>query len=779
MKLIKNLLAITCFLAALVAPDAAAVIPPATGYYSITYDTSKGTATIQLAGDLAVAPTSSTLKSGALIGLNGITGLISTTYGVSAATGVFSSTVTMGDIITKGPWVDVRAYGAKGDGTTDDTTALQNALNSVRTAGGIVFFPSGTYLYSTPLRIGSSVTVEGAGRGLSIIKQKNNNMPGGGQDDGAAFINYNFSLSTSTDQNIEIRNLTVDGNYQNNPDIAAGSAGGISMTYATDVRIINVEIANVDGYGGIYYGAQNLSDSGGYLSRNLPGITVSECFIHDSTSTTAGGSYGSGMFLSAQQSVHLDVHDNFLLNNRTAIYLEDSASQADIHDNHITNTSNGPTGSGVSVEQGNGPLTQVNVHHNTISYMSYGVIVGGNGIRAVIVDGNIISTCTNAGIYVATPGNNNALGSYIKISNNLVRDTLSGPGIQVGSLSSTVTVSGNLCYDEKVTRTQTYGLFIDSFAKNVHVDASNQFDNNLTGPINNLSTTTTLNYCAGGKCGFNTYAPAYAIHVASGSIYAQYSLLSATMSATQSASFATASGSVNIGTTAATTNGKLQVYTGASGATAHVNADEIVAESDGNAGISIITPNTATGSIFFGDPQDATIGQISYNHSTNALAFQTAGGNRMNVLGGGNIHIVNSLGIGNAAPGTALDVTGQIRQSDTLNCTLGLKSDASGTITGCVASDRRLKSGIRDLSYMKLALDRLRPRLYRWKDGTSGRSGNAGFVAQEVEQVFPQAVAPAGNGMKGVDPNAILALLVKEVQELRKRVAALEAGRVP
>lgn len=411
------------------------------------------------------------------------------------------------------PHVNVKAFGAKGDGTTDDTSAIQTALNSVKNSGGLVFIPPGTYLYSTPLRIGSSVTVEGAGRGLSIIKQKNNNMPGGGQDDGAAFINYNFSLSTSTDQNIEIRNLTVDGNYQNNPDIAAGSAGGISMTYATDVRIINVEIANVDGYGGIYYGAQNLSDSGGYLSRNLPGITVSECFIHDSTSTTAGGSYGSGMFLSAQQSVHLDVHDNFLLNNRTAIYLEDSASQADIHDNHITNTSNGPTGSGVSVEQGNGPSTQVNVHHNTISYMSYGVTVGGNGIRAVIVDGNIISTCTNAGIYVATPGDNNALGSYIKISNNLVRDTLSGPGIQVGSLSSTVTVSGNLCYDEKVTRTQTYGLFIDSFAKNVHVDASNQFDSNLTGPINNLSTTTTISYCAGGNCAIGMSSSSYRLDV--------------------------------------------------------------------------------------------------------------------------------------------------------------------------------------------------------------------------------------------------------------------------
>src|SRR3990167_10850716 len=86
--------------------------------------------------------------------------------------------------------------------------------------------------------------------------------------------------------------------------------------------------------------------------------------------------------------------------------------------------------------------------------------------------------------------------------------------------------------------------------------------------------------------------------------------------------------------------------TGASGATAHVNADEIIAEGAGNTGLSILTPNNAVGAIFWGDPQDATVGQISYNHSTNDMAFQTTAGNRMNVLGDGDVHIVNNMTIG-------------------------------------------------------------------------------------------------------------------------------------
>jgi hypothetical protein len=44
------------------------------------------------------------------------------------------------------PWIDVKAFGATGNGTTDDTVAIQNALNALPASGGTVFFPCGTYL---------------------------------------------------------------------------------------------------------------------------------------------------------------------------------------------------------------------------------------------------------------------------------------------------------------------------------------------------------------------------------------------------------------------------------------------------------------------------------------------------------------------------------------------------------------------------------------------------------------------------------------------------------
>lgn len=65
---------------------------------------------------------------------------------------------------------DVKTYGALGDGTTDDRAAIQSALDAAKAAGGgTVFVPAGTYLIKRPLILGSKVTLQGAGRGVTTI----------------------------------------------------------------------------------------------------------------------------------------------------------------------------------------------------------------------------------------------------------------------------------------------------------------------------------------------------------------------------------------------------------------------------------------------------------------------------------------------------------------------------------------------------------------------------------------------------------------------------------
>lgn len=57
------------------------------------------------------------------------------------------------------PWFDVRAFGAKGDGATDDTTAAQQAENAAAAAGfggATVYWPPGTYCINGGLIITSN-----------------------------------------------------------------------------------------------------------------------------------------------------------------------------------------------------------------------------------------------------------------------------------------------------------------------------------------------------------------------------------------------------------------------------------------------------------------------------------------------------------------------------------------------------------------------------------------------------------------------------------------------
>jgi hypothetical protein len=61
------------------------------------------------------------------------------------------------------PVFDVTVYGAVGDGSTNDSSAIQNAINAAQLVGGIVWFPPATYLLGTGLSVTNQVILAGAG----------------------------------------------------------------------------------------------------------------------------------------------------------------------------------------------------------------------------------------------------------------------------------------------------------------------------------------------------------------------------------------------------------------------------------------------------------------------------------------------------------------------------------------------------------------------------------------------------------------------------------------
>lgn len=80
---------------------------------------------------------------------------------------------------SRGPVYNVQTlYGAKGDNTTDDTAAIQSAINAAAAAfnGGVqpspvtVYLPAGQYVISTPLVITTTITFVGDGPQKTVIR---------------------------------------------------------------------------------------------------------------------------------------------------------------------------------------------------------------------------------------------------------------------------------------------------------------------------------------------------------------------------------------------------------------------------------------------------------------------------------------------------------------------------------------------------------------------------------------------------------------------------------
>ena len=110
--------------------------------------------------------------------------------------------------------VNVKDFGARGDGQADDTAAIQAAIDAAK-AGQTIYFPSGTYNVSNfAVNNRSRLSFTGEGR-KSTIKQKT----------GAARI---ATIETSRD--IQISNLAFDAN-------GIASYGGVAFYASKGIRI--------------------------------------------------------------------------------------------------------------------------------------------------------------------------------------------------------------------------------------------------------------------------------------------------------------------------------------------------------------------------------------------------------------------------------------------------------------------------------------------------------------------------------------------------------------
>jgi MYXO-CTERM domain-containing protein len=144
--------------------------------------------------------------------------------------------------------VNAKDFGAKGDGVTDDTAAIQAALSDGRHDGGdyhglplTVLLPKGIYLVSNTIQwIGCCASIVGEGRGETIIRLKDGASGFGSSSSPKAVLrtttgNYSFREN--------IMSLTVD--------TGSGNPGAIGVSYHANNSgtLKHVEVRSGDGSG--------------------------------------------------------------------------------------------------------------------------------------------------------------------------------------------------------------------------------------------------------------------------------------------------------------------------------------------------------------------------------------------------------------------------------------------------------------------------------------------------------------------------------------------------
>lgn len=368
---------------------------------------------------------------------------------------IYGVTDITGADINEDVYINVKSYGATGNGTTNDTSSVQNCLN--QNQGKTIIFPSGTYKLN-PITVPANTFIIATGAILDFstipfttaITFVNGGGIDGGEIFGAGGSIYNGNgtgIKASGTNNYPLAPTYITCPKITNVKIRDFSYAGIDLLYVRNANVNFNEVYDC-GYAGIQ-------------GQSLFNVNIDDNIVHDIAGAGAPDSYGIAA-TSGEQNSTATPRSQYVSICRNKVYNVPNWEAIDTHggsdividSNIVTNCRFGIMVVPLDTEAGSQYLgsQRVIVTNNVVTGTGNGsgiTAIGGTFERAqnIVVSNNILTNCGTA---------NNASDGAIRTYNvsglDIVGNVIRTPYVTGINLISDVyyaNVVGNIIIDPR------------------------------------------------------------------------------------------------------------------------------------------------------------------------------------------------------------------------------------------------------------------------------------------------------------------------------------------
>ena len=367
-------------------------------------------------------------------------------------------------------------WGATGDGTTDDTDAIQAAITAAGTVGGsVVYFPRGTYKITSALaNSADSITLLGGNRFGTLIKQFTtnakciNNTGDYFNLSGLSFIYNSTPVSGGTA-------IYSSGNYCLFDKFAVRSAYvGIELITGVAQKLTQFEILNYE--------------SVGLYAHSINDVFVSQ-FIMNAGNTTRGALGGIRLvdkceaFMASDGDILLG---QYSLTTNASVY---SLGVRPAYNKFSSVYFDSAALRGVFINN------SVEFEFSNCWFSGGRSVTGYAGVYLAVSDnirfrGGELFNCGGNGMIISADAINTLVDGMSVNSNSVTAGSGVAHGISVSANAEKFTITNCNISNGLYTGTQGYGVFISSGTSDHYTIKNNMLLGNATGAISDSGTGT-------------------------------------------------------------------------------------------------------------------------------------------------------------------------------------------------------------------------------------------------------------------------------------------------